>query len=379
MADRIYDRTPKQDGYRMPAEYERQKQIWMCWPERTDVWRDGARPAQQAYVEVAKAIRRFEPVTMLVNARQYDHARATLPPEIRVVEMSMNDAWARDTGPVFLINDAGELRACDFEFNAWGGLTDGLFFPWDLDDRLARKICELEMIDSYRTDGFVLEGGSFHVDGEGTVLTTEMCLLSKGRNPQLTKEQIECKLRVYLNAEKVIWLKDGIDPEETNGHIDDVACFVRPGEVVCLNEENPNSPFYQASQNALHQLSQEKDAKGRSLKVHRLCCPKEPIRLPQDYVIDNTETAKKRSTSDICIASYVNFLIVNGGLIVPQYDDENDALAIKQLQEVFPDRQVVGVHTREIVYGGGNIHCITQQQPEGISKENKERGKNYDE
>ena len=208
------------------------------------------------------------------------------------------------------------------------------------------------------------------MDGEGTVMTTEMCLLSKGRNSQMTKEQIGCKLRVYLNAEKVIWLKDGIDPEETNGYIDDVACFVRPGEVVCLDEENPKSPFYQASRKVLQQLSQEKDAKGRPLKVHHLCCPKELIRLPKDYVIDNTETAKKRITSDICIASYVNFLIVNGGVIVPQYDDENDALALEQLREIFPDRQVVGVHTREIVYGGGNIHCITQQQPEGRRGEN---------
>ena len=191
-----------------------------------------------------------------------------------------------------------------------------------------------------------------------------MCLLSRGRNPQLTKEQIERNLCVYLNAEKVIWIKDGIDPKETNGHIDDVACFVRPGEIVCLNEENPGSPFYQASQNALQLLSQERDAKGRLLKVHRLCCPKQLIRLPKDYSCDYTDTAKKRNAGDICFASYVNFLIVNGGVIVPQFDDENDGLALKQLQEIFPDRQVIGIHTREIVYGGGNIHCITQQQPE---------------
>lgn len=364
MAGRIYGSTPKQDGYRMPAEYERQKQVWMCWPQRTDVWRDGAEPAQKAFADVAVAISNFEPVTMLVTATQYENARAALPSKIRLVEMSMNDAWARDIGPTFLVDDKGSIRACDWEFNAWGGLHDGLYFPWDMDDKVARKICELEVVDSYRTDGFVLEGGSFHVDGEGTVLTTEMCLLSEGRNSKFTKEEIECKLKAYLNAEKVIWLKDGIDPEETNGHIDDVACFVGSGEVVCICEENKRSPFYQASQNALKQLEQETDARGRPLTVHRLCCPKEPVRLPKNFDIDSSDVAKERKDGDICIASYANFLIVNGGVIVPQYGDENDALALMQIQRIFPDRKVVGVNTREIVYGGGNIHCITQQQPD---------------
>lgn len=153
---------------------------------------------------VAQAIAKFEPVTMLVSSDQYVNCREQLPPEISVVEMSSDDAWARDSGPSFLVNDKGELRACDWTFNAWGGLVDGLYFPWNQDDLIARKICELEQIDSYRTDNFVLEGGSFHVDGEGTVLTTEMCLLSAGRNPHLSREEIERKLCEYMNCEKII-------------------------------------------------------------------------------------------------------------------------------------------------------------------------------
>ena len=363
MAKRIRESTPKQDGFRMPGEFEKQERIFMLWPERTDNWRDGAKPAQKAYAAVAEAIAEFEPVTMFVSDRQYENCRATLSDKITVLEMSSDDAWIRDCGPTFLINDKGERRACDWKFNAWGGLYDGLYFPWDKDDRVAGKVCELTQTDSYRTEDFVLEGGSFHVDGEGTILTTEMCLLSPGRNPHLKKEEIEEKLKQYLGGEKVLWLKDGIDPEETNGHIDDVACFIRPGEVVCIYTEDTSHPFYKTAKMAYNFLCQATDAKGRKLKVHKLCCPAVPVTIGKDFNIDRTRMAKERPEGDLCIASYANFLIVNGGVIVPQYGDGNDRLALEQIQEMFPERKAVGVYTREIVYGGGNIHCITQQLP----------------
>ena len=233
----------------------------------------------------------------------------------------------------------------------------------DQDDLVARKICELEGVDSYRTDGFVLEGGSIHVDGQGTVLTTEMCLLSPGRNPELSRRDIEEKLCGYLGCEKVIWLRDGIDPDETNGHIDDVACFVAPGEVACIWTEDPENPFYQAAQDAFRTLSQATDAKGRRLTVHKLCLTKKPCCLEGAETIDAVEGTVPRENGEVSIASYMNFLIVNGAVIAPQYGDENDQLAIQQLQQMFPDRQIVGVQTREVAFGGGNIHCITQQQP----------------
>ena len=363
MAKRIVGTTPRQDGYRMPGEFEEQTGVWMLWPQRPDNWRGGAKPAQQAFADVARAIARFEPVTMCVNPDQFQNARARLPEDIRVVEMTSNDAWVRDCGPTFVKNDQGDLRAVDWTFNAWGGLYDGLYFPWDQDDLVARKICELEGVDSYRTDGFVLEGGSIHVDGQGTVLTTEMCLLSPGRNPELSRRDIEEKLCDYLGCEKVIWLRDGIDPDETNGHIDDVACFVAPGEVACIWTEDPENPFYQAAQDAFRTLSQATDAKGRRLTVHKLCLTKKPCCLEGAETIDAVEGTVPRENGEVSIASYMNFLIVNGAVIAPQYGDENDQLAIQQLQQMFPDRQIVGVQTREVAFGGGNIHCITQQQP----------------
>lgn len=354
--------TPAADGYYMPAEYAAQDKIWMIWPKRPDNWRDDAVPAQQAYAAVAKAISEFEPVTMLASEAQYEKCRSELPPEINVIKMESDDAWCRDVGPTFLINGKGGRRACDWTFNAWGGKVDGLYDTWDKDDKIASSICNLENVDYYRTDNFVLEGGSIHVDGEGTLLTTRMCLLSAGRNPHMTKQEIESRLCEYLGVTKVLWLRDGIDPDETNGHIDDVACFVAPGEVACAYTDNPKHPFYDALQKAYTDLCGMTDAKGRPLKVHKICCPEETVRIG-DFNIRAVNGSKARNEGDICIASYINFLIVNGGVIVPQYGDVNDALALRQLQEIFPDRKVVGVYTREIVYGGGNIHCITQQEP----------------
>ncbi len=361
--------TPKRDGFRMPAEFEPQDCVWMLWPHRPDNWRDGAKPAQRAYGEVARAIAQFEPVIVGVNPQDYAAARYQLGDvgNVLVVEMASDDAWIRDCGPTFVVNDQGDVRAVHWHFNAWGGLVDGLYFPWDQDALVGVKVADLAGVDRYRPDDFVLEGGSIHVDGEGTVMTTEMCLLSEGRNPGMSREEIEGYLKEYLGVEKVIWLKDGIDPDETNGHIDDVACFVRPGEVACIWTDDKDNPFYAWCQAAYETLSNATDAKGRKLKVHKLTMPKKPTYMTEDEVatIDVVEGTLPRTTEDVSIASYLNFLVVNGGVIVPQYDDENDGLALKQIQEMFPDRKVVGVRTREIAYGGGNIHCITQQQPSG--------------
>lgn len=357
--------NPKKDGFRMPGEFEPHDMVYMVWPDRSDNWRNGGVPAQKAYKDVCLAISKFTPVTMLVNESQFENAFNQLASQknISVVEMSSNDAWVRDSGPTFVINKKGERRIVNWDFNAWGGLYDGLYFPWDFDDQIPRKISSMHGFDYYSTSGFVLEGGSFHVDGEGTVLTTKMCLLSQGRNPHLKKEGIEKMLMNYLNVSKVLWVKDGIDPDETNGHIDDVACFARPGEVICIWTDDKKDPFYKQCQAAYKELSQMKDAKGRKLKVHKLCMPKKPVLLKGADTIDQISGTIPREDGDICIASYMNFLITNGAIITPQYDDVNDKLAISQLEKIFPDYKVVGVKTKEVVFGGGNIHCITQQRP----------------
>jgi len=266
--------TPRQDGFHMPAEWAPHSQTWMVWPERPDNWRNDAGPAQQAFTAVAKAIARFEPVTVCASAAQYLAAREQLDdPRIRVVEISSDDAWVRDTGPTFVIDGKDALRGVDWSFNAWGGEDGGLYADWQRDDEVARKILEIERCDRYRTEGFVLEGGSIHVDGEGTLITTEECLLNRNRNPQLSREEIEAVLAEHLAIDKVIWLPWGLYNDETDGHVDNFCCFVRPGEVLLAWTDDVNDPNFERCQQALRCLDQARDARGRALKVHKMPIP----------------------------------------------------------------------------------------------------------
>ena len=360
MSDHV---TPRALNYAMPAEWAPHDGCWMIWPERTDNWRLGAKPAQAAFAAVAAAIARFEPVTMLVSARQFANARAMLPDAVRVMEASSNDAWARDTGATFLLSPEGKLAGVDWMFNAWGGLGGGLYFPWDLDDQIAAKMLEIEKARRFRAPA-VLEGGAIHVDGEGTVLVTESCLLDQNRNPGATREGMEELLREYLGVQKVIWLGAGVPHDETGGHVDNLACFVRPGTVLLSWCDDPNDPHTQVSHDAEARLLAAQDAQGRRLTVERIPMPT-PMHLNQAEAagIDHSPTGMNRTQGERLAASYVNFYAANGAIIAPSFDMPTDAPAQAVLQRMFPDREVVMVPAREILLGGGNIHCITQQQP----------------
>ena len=357
--------TPRADGYAMPAEWAPHSQTWMLWPERPDNWRLGAKPAQAAFAEVARAIASFEPVTVGVSAQQYANANLLLDhPAIRVVEISSDDAWVRDTGPTFVTNGQGGLRGVDWTFNAWGGLNGGLYCPWDRDDQVADKILGLERSPRYRTEGFVLEGGAIHVDGEGTLITTEECLLNANRNPHLQRHEIEQVLRDYLGVECIIWLPEGLYSDETDGHVDNFCCFVRPGEVLLAWTDDPQDPNYPRCQAALAVLEQATDAQGRALTVHRMPIPGPIHATPTECDgVEKVAGSQPRSPDIRLAGSYVNFLIVNDGIIAPSFDDPQDEPACRVLEQLFPERRVVMVPGREILLGGGNIHCITQQQP----------------
>ncbi|QFR66103.1 agmatine deiminase [Furfurilactobacillus rossiae] len=356
--------TPQQDGYRMPGEFEEHQGVYILWPQRPDNWRNGGKPAQHTFIKVAEAISQFEHVTVGVNDDQYENARTMLPDNVEVVEISNDDSWVRDCGATFVKNDKGGLRAVDWTFNSWGGLVDGLYFPWDKDDRVAQKMAEMEHVDRYRLDDFILEGGSIHVDGEGTLITTEECLLSKGRNAQLSKEQIEEVLKTHLNLKKIIWLKNGIYNDETNGHVDNIANFVRPGVVALAWTDDKNDPQYQISKENLDILEHATDAKGRQIKVVKLNVPK-PVLITKEESegVDAVDGTLPRQAGDRLAASYVNYYTANGGIVYPTFGDPADDNAQKVLEQLYPDRKVVGVPAREILLGGGNIHCITQQVP----------------
>jgi agmatine deiminase len=361
----IIKTTPRHDGFRMPGEFEAHQGCWMLWPQRGDTWRLGAKPAQAVFAQVAEAIAQFEPVSVGVNQSQYENARALLPRHIRVIEISSNDAWMRDVGPTFVIDDKDGVRGIDWEFNAWGGLDKGLYFPWDLDNQVAGKVLELEGLERYRAP-LVLEGGSIHVDGQGTLITTRECLLNPNRNPSLGQDRIETYLRAYLNVRKIIWIEKGVYADETDGHVDNLCCFIKPGEVLLTWTDDPKDPQHEISEAAHQCLSSQKDARGREIRVHKIHQPG-PLLQSEDECrgLDHSPSAKPRKAGDRLAGSYVNFYMPNGGIVMPLFDDPHDAAALKQMQKLFPDRKVVGVPSREVLLGGGNIHCITQQQPKG--------------
>jgi agmatine deiminase len=335
----------------------------MLWPERTDNWRFGAKPAQKAFVAVASAIAQFEPVTMGVNPSQYKNASSMLPPAVRVVEIANNDSWMRDCGPTFVVNKKkGIVRGIDWIFNAWGGLEGGLYFPWDLDDAVGQKVLEIEEVDRYKAP-IVMEGGSIHVDGEGTLITTEECLLNPNRNPTLSRGEIENVLQEYLNVSKIIWLGAGVFNDETNGHVDNLCCFLQPGMVALTWTDDKNDPQYEISLDAYTRLEQSTDAQGRKFEIHKLHQPN-PVTITEDEAngVDAVEGTLPREAGDRMAASYVNFYLCNQGAIVPTFNDPHDQVALGTLQRLMPDRKIVGVPAREILLGGGNIHCITQQQ-----------------
>lgn len=357
--------TPLADGFFMPAEWAPHSGTWMIWPERPDNWRLGAKPAQATFARVAETIAETDPVTMCVSPAQYQNARRALSPAVRVVEMTTNDSWMRDSGPTCLVDGKGHVRGVDWVFNAWGGLDGGLYFPWDQDDLVAQKVLGIEGLDRYRAP-IVLEGGSIHVDGEGTLLTTEECLLNPNRNPGLSKEEIEEHLKTYLGIRHTIWIDRGVFNDETSGHVDNMACFARPGVVLLTWTDDTTDPQYERSKDALVRLSKAKDAKGRALDVIKLHQPGPLFETAEEAEsVDHVEGTQPRVAGTRLAGSYVNFYIANGAIVLPLLDPEYDGAAMEMLAKVFPDRKVKGVPAREILLGGGNIHCVTQQQPSG--------------
>jgi len=361
---KILNTHPATEGFYMPAEFSPHEGCIIIWPERPDSWQYGAYAARRAFISVIKAVSESEKVTVLCSPRQYDNARALLPSEVRLIGIGTNDAWARDIGPTFLIDGKGGRRGIDWGFNAWGGETDGLYPDWNLDNRAARQLCDIFDTDCYNKRDFILEGGSIHVDGEGTVITTEACLLSRGRNPKLSKCEIENVLCDYLGVRKVVWLPHGIYNDETNEHIDNICAFVKPGEVVLGWTEDTNDPQYEFSRECLDVLESARDANGRRFRVHKLPLPA-PVTITKEECdgLDLCEGEPTRIPGERLAASYVNFYIANHAVIIPAFNDPMDEIASNIIAGLFPERCVISVPARDILIGGGNIHCITQQIP----------------
>lgn len=391
MQDKNRDALPVRDGFFMPGEFEPHRGCILIWPFRPGSWNYGAGPAREAFRQVIWAIAQSEKVWVAAGAEGMASARKMLLEEgrdlgqpekvlerIEIFPAQTDDSWARDVGPTFLKNASGQVRCVNWEFNAWGGTEDGLYASWEKDNAFAKAFAAREGYFCYDAAPFVLEGGAIHSDGEGTLMVTEACLLSKGRNPSLSKAEIEEKLKDYLGAEKVIWLPRGIYNDETNEHVDNVCAFFKPGHVVLAWTDNQEDPQYEMSMACLQVLEQERDAKGRPIRVHKLPVPDVPICVTEEevkgFVFEEGEDF--REPGERLAASYVNFYFSNQAVIMPVFGGENeesDRRAVKMMEELCPDRQVIPISARAILSGGGNIHCITQQVPEGIPDGRKEQ------
>ncbi|HOJ77191.1 MAG TPA: agmatine deiminase family protein [Bacillota bacterium] len=335
---------PAELGFKMPPEWYQHQRTIMEWPVKEAIWPEPFHEILPAYANIVNTIAQFEPVTLIVNPHlQAEAASYCKAKNIEILPFEHNDSWARDNGPTIVSNQNDEIAGINWTFNGWGNK-----YAADKDNQVAPFVLERLKIPTFNIP-IVMEGGSFHTDGEGTLLTTEECLLNSNRNPNFTKTEIETYLKKCLNVSKIIWLKHGWVGDDTDGHIDNVACFAWPGVVikqVCLD---PNDPNYQISQENLEILQNATDAQGRKLEIIEIEQP------PATYYEDFRLTL-----------SYLNFYFVNGGIIVPVFGNaDTDSKAVATLRRVFPERKVVPIEGLTIARGGGNIHCLTQQIPAG--------------
>jgi agmatine deiminase len=333
--------APSARGFRMRAEWGPHERCWMAWPSRRELWGDGIDAACAAYAGVARAIARFEPVTMVTREADAADAAARCGGAVDILALPLDDSWMRDFGPTFLCNDGSDVAGVAWRFNAWGDKYRG----YAADAALAGRLLDRLALPRFEAP-FVLEGGAVHSDGEGTVLTTESVLLNPNRGMAASRAEAEALLRDWLGAEKVVWLPAGMVGDETDGHVDNVACFVAPGRVLALAAPDRADPNHAGLAENLALLAAERDARGRALDVVRL-----------------DQTTLRDETGQPGAASYINFYIANGGIVMPAFMTDEDAPAAATVRAAFPGRAVVQVDARAIVRGGGGIHCITQQQP----------------
>jgi agmatine deiminase len=333
---------------RWPAEWEPHESTWLAWPHNPDTWPGRLAAAQREFAGIARALQAREEVRLLVrDAAMEEEACRSLAAQgvepgrgLRFVHVPTNDAWARDTAPIFVRAADGALRLLDFGFNAWGGK----YPPWDRDVEVAPRLARAAGLPVARAD-FVLEGGSIEGNGRGCVLTTESCLLNPNREPGRTREAMEARLAAWLGARQVLWLGDGIEGDDTDGHVDDIARFVDAGTVVAAVADPSDADAAPLAEN-LRRLRGMRDQDGKPLAVV-------PLPMPPPHHVDGQR----------CPASYANFYLANGVALVPVFGAPSDARALDVLRELLPGREVVGIPSRFLVLGLGSVHCLSQQEP----------------
>jgi agmatine deiminase len=348
-------------NYRQPAEWEKHSACWLAWPSHAELWQEDLEKAQAEFTALAHAICDWDPATRQALGERLEvlvpDERAQLAAEralghlpVRFHRIPFGDIWLRDTAPIFVRDEKGSLAAASFAFNGWGGK-----YVLPHDSEVSARVAKASGVRTI-THGLVMEGGSLEVDGEGTLLTSEQCLLNPNRNPGMDRAAIEKELMLSLGVSKILWVKDGLLNDHTDGHIDTIARYVAPGVVACMEPAPTGVEGVDTNTEVLLQIARDleamTDAKGRKLKV---------VKIPSPGHVYNDE-------DDLMPASYLNFYIGNRTVVVPTYGERSDEAAVEAIAKIFPDRRTVGLSARAILTGGGAFHCITQQQPVEGSK-----------
>ncbi len=342
-------KTPAALGFRMPAEWEPQEAVWLSWPHKRSTWPGHFRPIPEKFAEIAAVISRFEEVRINIAAALQPRAWTLLnlaKADLAKVELynhPTNDAWCRDHGPIFVKHrGTGEVAVTDWRYNSWGGK----YPPFDRDNAIPPKVARALKLRRFAVPR-VLEGGSIDVNGAGLLLTTEACLLNPNRNPSLTKAQIEQMLRDNLGVQQILWLGEGIVGDDTDGHVDDLTRFFARDGIVTVVESNSRDANYAALQENSSRLAGLRTPSGKKFRIVEL-----PMPAPYSWQGHRLP------------ASYANFLIINGAVLMPAFGQRRrDAEAAEILGDCFPGREVIAIDCRELVWGLGTLHCISQQQP----------------
>lgn len=351
--------TPKRDGFWVRGEHERHLGTIIIFPEREDIWRDHAIHAQDLIINLANTIVNFEEVFFCVKQQYFGHVKKLLDSRIHIVEIDYDDIWARDIAPSFVVNKR-EMRAVCWSFNAWGGLTEGAYYPWDKDAMFAKRLADYLGLKKYVVNDLVLEGGAVIADGRGVIYTTKSVLLNKNRNPNMSLEQIEDYLYEYFCAEKIVWIEDGLLYDETNGHIDNVCSIISPGELCMAYPQSEMNSQYEVLKKSMRKLLS-------STTVHKF----HKIPLPSSQYITADEAAGLSFTSSSThrvegfplVPSYVNYYLVNSAVVFPVFNCEEDDEAIKVIKRLYPNREILLFDAREPLIGGGGFHCIMHEIP----------------
>lgn len=358
------------DTYSMPFEGEEHLGTVIELPFRTDVWRNDARAALWDFMSVILSIAQFEKVYVVASKEALSKNTDILSPlfsnfNVQVLPIEYDDSWARDNAPVFTRNNEGEICGVNWGFNAWGGTYNGLYDSWDKDNSMGTPLLSSLNIDEFKIKDFILEGGSIHTNGKGTLVTTEECLLSKGRNPNLTKNQIEDTLKKVLGQKKIIWLPYGVYNDETSGHVDNMACFLDETHVLLASIDDKNDPMYERYKIDLEVLKNETTADGKKIEVIEMPVPG-PLYMNKEEQLSlaNDDHAIVREQGNRLAGSYVNFYMGKEFIILPTFNDPNDQKAYDILNSFYKGKKrIIQIPGREILLGGGNIHCITKQIP----------------